>query len=250
MAGKRRVLTTLIAGLLIALLVVFALVKSKIIFLNPWFVDERRSVIGADVSMHQGTIDMTRLKEQDIAFVFIKATEGSGFQDVHFAENWVSAQQAGLPCGAYHFFSFDSPGATQAQNFIQTVGPDMVGHLPPVVDVEFYADKKENPPAREDVVRELSSLVVALEEAYGVKPLIYTDTAFYKEYLQGDFDGYRYWMASRYVPLSWEYDGDWCVWQYFSWAELDGYTGGTPYIDLNVLNENTSVEDLIVQERS
>lgn len=99
-----------VVGLLASLLIALILIKSKTILLNAWFVDESTSVIGADVSMHQGTIDMRRLKEQDIAFVFIKATEGSGFQDVHFAENWANAQQAGLPCGAYHFFSFDSPG--------------------------------------------------------------------------------------------------------------------------------------------
>ena len=239
-----------VVGLLASLLIALILIKSKTIFINPWFVDESTSVIGADVSMHQGTIDMRRLKEQDIAFVFIKATEGSGFQDVHFAENWANAQQAGLPCGAYHFFSFDSPGVTQAENFIRTVGPEMEGHLPPAVDVEFYGDKLENPPARADVVRELASMLDALVVTDAANTDIYTGTGFYKEYLQGDFDDYRYWMSSRYVPLSWEYDGTWCIWQYLSRAELDGYSGGTPYIDLNVLNEDTSLEDLLVPVNS
>ena len=47
--------------------------------------------------------------------------------------------------GAYHFFSYDSPGETQADNFISMV-PVTAGALPPVVDIEFYGDKLENLP--------------------------------------------------------------------------------------------------------
>ena len=117
---------------------VFVLAKQKKIFINKWFVDERNSTIGVDVSSYQADIDMNRLKEQDIQFIYIKATEGNGSQDKRFAENWKNAQDAGLLSGAYHFFSYDSEGRTQAENFINTVGPDLNGRLIPVVDVEYY----------------------------------------------------------------------------------------------------------------
>ncbi len=60
---------------------------------------------------------MNKLKEQDVKFMYIKATEGSNSQDEKFAENWDNAQKAGLLSGAYHFFSYDSEGKTQAENF-------------------------------------------------------------------------------------------------------------------------------------
>ena len=72
-------------------------------------------------------------------FAFLKATEGSSLQDVRFAQNWANAQAAGVRVGAYHFFSYDSPGETQADNFISAV-PVTPGALPPVVDIEFYGD--------------------------------------------------------------------------------------------------------------
>ena len=60
---------------------------------------------------------MNKLKEQDIKFIYIKATEENTSQDEKFAKNWDYAQKAGLLSGAYHFFSYDSEGKTQAENF-------------------------------------------------------------------------------------------------------------------------------------
>ena len=152
----KRVLVILIVFMTVLIMIftsVFVLAKQKKIFINKWFVDERNSTIGVDVSSYQADIDMNQLKEQDIQFIYIKATEGSGSQDKRFAENWKNAQDAGLMSGAYHFFSYDSEGRTQAENFINTVGPDLNGRLIPVVDVEYYGDKEQNPPERENFRR-------------------------------------------------------------------------------------------------
>ena len=40
-------------------------------------------VRGVDVSSYQGEIDWETLENQDIDFAFIKATEGSGYEDRH-----------------------------------------------------------------------------------------------------------------------------------------------------------------------
>lgn len=247
--GWKRVLAAL-AVLVILLaavfLTVFLLAKQKKIFINKWFVDEKNSSIGVDVSAYQADIDMNRLKEQNIKFIYIKATEGSTLQDSRFAENWESARNAGLLSGAYHFFSYDSEGRTQAENFIQTVGTDLNGRLLPVVDVEYYGDKEQNPPEKEAVVRELKSYLEVMEQTYGVKPVIYTRSDIYDAYLKGEFDEYKKWISSLYTPLSWNYKDDWYIWQYLNRGELDGYTGGEHYIDLNVLNKHKQLEDLIV----
>lgn len=90
-------------------------------------------------------MDWTALSNQGVSFAFIKATEGSSLQDVRFAENWEGALAAGVRPGAYHFFSYDSPGEQQAENFIRTV-PVTEGALPPVVDIEFTANIWKNLP--------------------------------------------------------------------------------------------------------
>lgn len=247
--GVKRLIVVLVVLVIAAAAVflsVFVLAKQKKIFINPWFVRESSSTLGVDVSAYQADIDMEALKAQDIRFIYIKATEGSGSQDARFSENWENAKKAGLPAGAYHFFSYDSPGKTQAENFIQTVGPDLQGRLLPAVDVEYYGDKEQNPPAKEDVVRELQIYLDLLEQQYGVKPLIYTRSDLYEKYLKGTFDAYQKWISSLYTPLSWNYKDDWVIWQYLNRGTLDGYSGGEKYIDLNVMNKDKTPEDLIV----
>lgn len=241
------VLVILILTAALVFLTLFLLAKAKKIFINKWFVDESCSTIGVDVSAYQADIDMSRLKEQNIKFVYIKATEGSSSQDSRFAENWEKAQKAGLLSGAYHFFSYDSAGKTQAENFIKTVGPDIKGRLIPVVDVEYYGDKEQNPPEKAAVIKELKTFLETVEKQYGVQPMIYTRADIYKKYLKGEFDGYKKWISSLYTPLGWNYSGDWYIWQYLNRGELDGYSGGEKYIDLNVLNKDKSLEDLIVK---
>ena len=186
-------------------------------------------------------------KDQSIAFIYIKATEGSGTQDDKFSVNWENAKRSGLPAGAYHFFSFDSKGETQAESFIKTVGTELKGRLLPAVDVEYYGDKEKNPPKKEDVVRELRSYLERIEKAYGVKPLVYTGADIYEKYLKGEFDEYKKWISSLFTPLSWNYKDDWYIWQYLNRGELQGYSGGEKYIDLNVLNKEKSLDDLIVR---
>lgn len=226
---------------------VFILAKQKKIFINKWFVDENNSIIGVDVSAYQANIDMNKLKEQNIKFIYIKATEGSKKQDDRFAQNWENAKNADLLSGAYHFFSYDSEGKTQAENFIKTVGDDIQGRLLPVVDVEYYGDKEQNPPNKADVVRELRVFLEILEEKYGVKSIIYTRADIYNNYLKDEFDQYKKWISSFYTPISWNYKDEWYIWQYLNRGQLEGYTGGEKYIDLNVLNNDKDLEDLIVK---
>ncbi len=245
--NSKAVLGVVIAAVLIlAFLSVFILAKKKVILLNRWFVNEDASVIGVDISAYQADVDMEKLREQNIAFIYIKATEGSSHKDTKFADNWANAEKAGLPSGAYHFFSYDSPGQTQAENYIGTVGDRLSGRLLPAVVVDYYGDKETNPPEKEDVVRELSVFLDALEAQYGVKAMIYTRSDIYEKYLREAFPDHKLWMSSLYTPLSWNYDGDWYVWHYLNRGLLDGYTGGDKYIDLDVLNADKQLRDLIV----
>ena len=247
---KKKIIATVLiifALLFTVFITVFILAKTRVIYLNKWFVNEDKGTIGVDISSYQENVDMKTLKNQNIAFVYIKATEGSSSQDSKFSANWENAKKADFLAGAYHFFSYDSPGKTQAENFIQTVGKDLHGRLIPAVDIEYYGDKEENPPKKEDVIRELTDYVQAIETEYGVKPLIYTGSDIYDKYLAGTFDDYKYWISSLYTPLRWNYQKDWYIWQYLNIGVLDGYSGGEKYIDLNILNDSKNLTDLTVK---
>lgn len=224
---------------------VYPKVRSKEILLNDYFIKDS-DVIGADVSVYQGNIDFDVLSTEGISFVYIKATEGSIYQDVNFKKNWENANKSSLLCGAYHFFSYDSAGRTQADNFIETVGELTENNLIPVVDVEYYGDKHINPPIKEDVIRELRSFVDKIEAKYGVKPMIYTRPDLYREYLKGEFDDCKKWITSLYYPINWDYHDDWCLWQFTELAELDGYWGDGKTIDLDMLNRKMTLDELKV----
>jgi lysozyme len=183
---------------------------------------------GVDVSSYQGTIDWETLSD-GIDFAFIKATEGSKYCDENFAYNYAEAQKTDLRVGAYHFFSFDSDGDTQAENFIANVTP-YSGMLPPVVDVEFYGDYHSDPKSADEVVPQLKQTLEKLEEYYGVKPIIYATGAAYEMYVKDNFDGYDIWRRSVYFTP----DSGWTFWQYSDTGRLNGYSGEEKYIDLNV----------------
>jgi lysozyme len=185
-------------------------------------------VRGIDVSSYQGDIDWQTLSS-GLDFAFIKATEGSKYCDENFAYNYAEAQKTSLRVGAYHFFSFDSDGDAQAANYIANVDwyDDM---LPPVVDVEFYGDYRTEPKSAEEVVPQLTSLIEALEDCYGVKPIIYATGAAYDMYIEGNFDDCDIWLRSVYFTP----DDGWTFWQYSDTGRLDGYNGEEKYIDLNV----------------
>lgn len=202
---------------------------------------------GVDVSAHQGHIDWSVLKSQNISFAFIKATEGSSWVDKHFKENFENAYAQGLYVGAYHFFSFDSSGSTQAQNYIRNVPVLTARSLPPVVDVEFYGNKASNPPHKEAVYKELDTFLEILSKHYGTKPLIYTTPSFYDLYLRDKYERYPLWIRSVFfAPHSFAArifkvyfsKERWIFWQYNPQAILKGYRGGERYIDLNVFNGN------------
>ena len=201
-------------------------------------------VFGVDVSAYQGEVDWVRLAEQGVDFAFCKATEGSGYADATFPRNWAGAQAAGVMVGAYHFFSYDSPGETQADNFIAQV-PVTPGALPPVVDIEFYGDKLQNPPEREEVRAILDPLLERLEAHYGQKPILYVTYRSYALYIRGEYRDYPLWVSR---PLLAPLDKAWTFWQYSHSARLEGYRGSEERIDLNVFRG--SMEELLALGKS
>lgn len=228
---KKR-LIIIFAVFVAAIITLFLLVFSGIILLNAPAA-KNYSVRGVDVSAYQGDIDWQTLSNQDISFAFVKATEGSSFVDRKFAFNFSEAQKTELKVGVYHFFSYDSSGITQAENFINTVKP-FEGMLPPVIDLEFYGDKEKNPPDRDKVATELQAMLDALEQHYGLKPIIYATERSYELYLSGGYEEYDIWIRNVISKPDLADDRSWTFWQYTNRGRLDGYNGEEKYIDINV----------------
>ena len=228
---KRSLIFLLQIAIAICFLLFLFLVLSKKLSFKSFLISNDK-LQGIDVSHYQGEIHWETIKEQGIAFAFIKATEGSSHVDRKFDENWKQAKEAGILVGAYHFFSFDSPAKTQARLFIKTV-KELSGSLLPVIDIEYYGKKEKNPPNQKTVRKQLKQLLQILEEEYGIKPMIYTTYKVYHRYIEGEFEEYPLWIRNVYYPPI-DIKRQWAFWQYSDTGILDGYEGKEKYIDKNV----------------
>lgn len=230
---KKKYLAGVLAAVCMLLVVTAILLYNGILVLNNPSKN-RYPVRGVDVSAYQGLIDWEVLASQDISFAFMKATEGSSFTDKYFEKNYEQAQKTNLRIGAYHFFSYDSPGATQAEHFINTV-EKCESMLPPVIDLEFYGDYRNNPPDQAVVRKELDNMISILKEHYHTDPIIYATQKSYSLYLEGAYDNCDIWIRNVFTTPRLP-DRKWTFWQYTDKAILDGYSGEEKYIDMNVFN--------------
>jgi lysozyme len=190
---------------------------------TPW---AQRYIQGVDVSWHQGAVDWRALAGDDVAFAYIKATEGAGHVDQRFSFNWREAGAAGLYRGAYHFFTLCQPGARQAAHFIATV-PREAGALPPALDLEHMGPCRQGP-TMSGIVAEARIFLDRVEAHYGVRPIIYTTREFHDAHLR-DLEGERFWLRSLATPPRYR-QRDWVIWQHHNRGHRRGVSGP---VDLN-----------------
>jgi lysozyme len=195
-------------------------------------IPENYSIHGIDVSKYQQAIAWDVVKEMkvknvDIRFAFIKATEGISNTDGQFYRNWKKSKQAGIIRGAYHFFLPTKDGREQAENFIKTVNLDK-GDLPPVVDVEQTYGV-----STAVLKKELKEWLSVVENHYGVKPLIYSNVDFYERYLGREFNAYPFWAAHYFQYDAPRISRNWHFWQHSEEGRVNGIISK---VDFNVFN--------------
>ena len=195
-------------------------------------------VRGIDISHYQNRINWEKLCKDSIGdapvyFVFVKATEGESLRDDYFKKNFYDAKKNGLIRGAYHFFVPGVEPRRQA-NFFLKVAQLKPGDLPPMLDVEKLGNLTP-----EQLRHDVKVWLDVVEEAYGVKPILYSNLNFKLENLNSSvFDAYPFWIAHYYVNEI-KYDGKWAFWQHTDCGKVSGIKG---LVDCNVFNG--SLEEL------
>lgn len=217
---KRR----LVFGVLVlSIIALFVFAKSRH---NP----KTYPIQGIDVSHHQGAINWNAVAGSDIAFAYMKATEGGDWEDPRFQENWAAAKKLGVPVGAYHYFSTCRAGRKQADNFISTV-PFSDQSLPPALDLE-YGGFCGAPPSRESLLLEVQDWIARVEAATGTSVVIYTTKDFHDAFLDGALKEQPFWLRSLGRQPNYS-DRDWVMWQYWNRGTVDGINGP---VDLNAFH--------------
>ena len=195
-------------------------------------IPENYLIHGIDVSKYQQTISWDAVKEMKVkdvqlGFVFIKATEGIENTDPQFKRNWKKSKQAGMVRGAYHFFLATKDGREQADNFISSVNLEK-GDLPPVVDIEQTYGVNQAV-----LKKELKEWLDIIEYYYGVKPIIYTNVDFYSRCLGKEFNAYPLWAAHYYQYDTPRIERNWDFWQHSEEGRVNGILSK---VDFNVFN--------------
>jgi GH25 family lysozyme M1 (1,4-beta-N-acetylmuramidase) len=202
------------------------------------------SVPGIDVSGHQGNVDWPAQWNAGRRFVWVKATEGTGYQNPYFSQQYNGSYNQGFIRGAYHFALPDrSSGATQA-NFFSSNGGGWSGDgktLPGALDMEYnpygatcYGLSKS---AMGAWIKSFSDTYKARWNKY---PAIYTSTSWWSQCVSGDFSSTNPLWVARYagsvgtLPCCW---GQYTVWQYSS-SPIDQNTFNGAYDRLVVFATN------------
>lgn len=194
---------------------------------------------GIDVSKYQGRIDWEAIaNNENIKFVYIKATEGATYTDPNFERNIAEARKHGVKVGCYHFLRSSSTIDDQFENIKQHIRREEQTFVP-MIDVETKG-KWNN----EQLVDSLHALAVKIYEYYHCAPIIYTYVNFYNRYLAGRFTNYPLFIA-RYTDdepvLS---DGTpYVIWQFSERGRVPGINGN---VDLNRFGPGYSLHDIFI----
>jgi lysozyme len=187
---------------------------------------------GIDVSHWQGDINWGLVKNNDISFAYIKATEGTDYVDQKFSKNVREAKKAGILIGAYHFCTPADikDSINEANHYINIVNKytnfDYLD-LPPVIDIE-----KNNGLAKNQISKIIRTWVDKVEAETGVQPIIYSYAHFIKDYLDASLNNIPLWLAhydSIKLPdfLPWRH---WMFLQYTDKGQVSGISGN---VDMN-----------------
>ncbi|WP_216217739.1 lysozyme [Amycolatopsis aidingensis] len=187
--------------------------------------------LGHDVSGWQGAVDWPDTTGKGARFVYVKATEGTGFVSPQFTQQYNGSYQAGMIRGAYHFARPDiSGGAEQADYFVQHGGGWSADGrtLPGALDVEYnpYGDTcYDLEPA--GMVEWIKDFSARYAERTGRPPAIYTSTSWWRTCTGNspEFGAtHPLWLA-RYAPEIGPLPAGWptqTIWQFANAGPLPG----------------------------
>ena len=241
---RSRTIIIIIFASLIAVTVSYTAINFDINHLLPRNTvlkrNARQSFSGIDVSHHQGQIDWKKVKiaKPDLAFIYVKCSEGKTYKDPCFVKNVKGATSQGYKVGAYHYFRMTSSAHDQFRNFkaqMDRVTLDLI----PMVDVETN-DKRP----RKELQDSLQVFLNLIEKAYGKKPMIYGTQRSYNSYCAPEFNDYPLYIgkysASKPVVIG---PSHYTIWQFSETGTIKGFKGG---VDLCRFHPDKSLKDIVL----
>ncbi|HEY0384265.1 MAG TPA: glycoside hydrolase family 25 protein [Candidatus Elarobacter sp.] len=217
-------------------------------------------VNGIDISAYQPNVNFSQVHGAGYSFVYVKATESTGYTSSEFGSQWHGAAAAGMLRGGYHFFDFNASPLAQAAHFLATC-PPAKGALPPMLDLETTDGV---PPAPQNVA-DVAAFLHVVEKATGVRCVLYINYGCWSGTLGGTagFSGHPFWAPSylngvngppptQSTPpimqppppqiTAWS---TWTFWQYSQTGQVPGIAGA---VDLDVFNGSLAQLQALAQK--
>ena len=206
---------------------------------NPYIMceDTCEHVHGIDLSHYQGQVFWETVgNNTNMAYVYLKATEGGDRIDEKYERNIELAHRYGLKVGSYHFFRPKTPLMLQLKNFTTQCLPGEQD-LIPMIDVETTVNL-----TTEQFCDSLMTFLGMIEKAYHQKPLIYTFRNFYNRHLVGLLNDYQLMIAmyTEEEPVLAD-ERDITMWQYTGKGRIVGVNG---YIDKSRFLGNHALREI------
>lgn len=185
---------------------------------------------GIDVSYHNGQINWSKVKNDDIDFAIIRIGYGmyENQKDTKFEEYYQNARAVGMPVGVY-LYSY-AKSVYEAEREANCVIKWLNGR-----DLEYpvYFDLEDKTQANlgRNTLNEMCKAFCNKIEAAGYWAGIYTN----KDWAINKIDGkslgerYTYWIAQYNSNCT--YDGKYDIWQYTSTGQVEGISTN---VDMNI----------------
>lgn len=195
------------------------------------------SMLGIDVSAHQGEIDWQQVKDAGIEFVMIRAGY-RGYrtpvihEDPYAQANYKGAKAAGLKVGAYFFSQAVQPYEAVAEALLMSqIIADWELDLPAVYDWERVAKDTRAAEAGAEQVTACAKAFCSLMEAGGYSPMVYFNPHHAENFFKlEELTDYPFWLANYTDRMTYEYKVE--MWQYTNEGRVPGISGD---VDLNLL---------------
>lgn len=184
---------------------------------------------GVDLSVHNGLVDMAKVRASGKSFVFLREGYGDelsypGQKDARFEQNYKNAKAAGLHVGAYHYMYATNVNAAkrEAQGFLNNLKGKSFDY-PIALDIEESSQYK----LTNSTVEAITKAFMDICEQAGYYVMLYSYESFLTAKFSADFrKKYDIWCAnvSRQPSISYG------IWQYSFTGSVSGISGR---VDLN-----------------
>jgi len=225
--------------------------KTLLFIFFPFLIFSQ-TILGIDVSHHQGNINWNLVKNDGKIFAYCKASEGMTYHDPNFITYMTNGANAGIIMGAYHFARPDNNTAVQdATNFInQSQAYIGGGFLPPALDLEDpnSSTHLDQLFTSTQLTNWVQTWMNTVENQTGIHPIIYL-SSHYANFLKSSLNIYGLWIAKPNTTANTPPNdiGNWNNWQFKQYSWIGNVNGIAGNVDLNSFNGTITDFNALIQ---